>query len=172
MLRNPLERKARKRYLQLSMTKTLTIENHKIDFRLIEDIDYWCWQGYLTINGAEVEIEIDSGFYSGVLNWENVEKFIGYIIINEVIKKHSKIGTKELTIIGRDFFQNTPSIKDWKMNFKNSIYFLGANENNFTYGFLYDFIVIRDGGIDGDPYGLYMVRMENEKMLNAERHQL
>lgn len=154
------------------MTKTLTIENHKIDFRLIEDADYWCWQGYISIRGTMVEFEIDSGFYSGVLNWESVEKFISYVIKNDVIKNYSEIGIKELTKIGHDFFQNTPEIMDWKMNFKNSIYFLGETENRFKYGFLYDFIVKKDGVIDGDPYGLYMVKMTNDKMLNAERHQL
>lgn len=154
------------------MTKTLTIENYKIDFRLIEDTNYWCWQGYIKINGAEVELEIDSGFYSGVLNWESVEKFISYMIKHDIINKYSEIGMNDLTRIGHDYFQNTPSIKDWKMNFKNSIYFLGANEDKHTYGFLYDFMLNKDGKIEGDPYGLYMVRMENDKMLNAARHQL
>lgn len=161
-----------KRYIQFCMTKTIIIESQQIDFRLIESTDYWCWQGYMPIGGVEMEFEIDSEYHSGEVDWVKVESFLDYVIKNDVIKKYAGIGIEELTRIGHDFFQNSESIHDWKMRFKNSIYFLGVENNNFKYSFLYDFIVKKNDVMDGDPYGLYMVRMENNRMLKAERHQL
>lgn len=155
------------------MTKSLSIRDQNIDFRLIEDTNYWCWQGCLPINNANIEFEIDCEFHKGEVNWSDVEDFLNYISSNNIIIQKSKDGLDSITQVGLDFFSNSAEVSDWKMNFKDSLYFLGRNnDGNFEYGFLYDYFIEENGIIEGDPYGLYMVRMENEKFVNAERHQL
>jgi len=155
------------------MKKSINIGENKIEFQLIESENYWCWQGYLDIADIKTEFEIDCGFYKGKVNWKDIEEFLSFIIEPNRIEKLARIHNESITKIGQNFFSNSKEIENWKMIFKNSIQLFGiSDKHTFSYGLVFDFYEKTEQGIEGDAYGLYFVKMENEQWIASERYQI
>jgi hypothetical protein len=158
------------------MRHTLQIENQTLDFSYKENAN--CWQTVAIIDNVEIEIEIDFAFHrQGNIDWQHFIDFFKFISVKNRLQELAHCGIPLISEVGKTFFRRSlHEIKDWKMMFKNSIFYNGkVDEHNqkdkFSFSILYDYFIKKDGRIDGDAYGLYIVDVENLQIVGARRHQ-
>ena len=136
-----------------------------------------CWVSKIEIEGNEIELEIDMELFNqDKIDWENFEQFLIYISKKNRLSEYVKTGINPIKEIGLAFFKNCiDEIKEWKMQFSNSIIFRGYpkiinGKEDFEFSLVYDFAETKENvHIDGDAYALYLVNINSREGINGAR---
>ena len=158
------------------MKQHLDINNQKIDFNFIDGAN--CWRTNTTINGLEIEIEIDLYFHKeNEVDWNHFERFFKFISKDNVLQKLILDSENLANELGKAFYRECANeVLDWRMGFTNSILYKGRTDGTFikdgcSYSLIYHFSVTKGNQVDGDPYGIYLIDIENFIIVGARRHQ-
>ena len=158
------------------MNKILQVGNQVLTFEFIEAAKVWRTNSI--IDGEQIEIEIDYSFHKqSEIDWQHFAEFFKFISDKGRLQELAAFGVPLVSEAGKAFFRKAfEETKDWKMVFKNSIFYNGkADEYNhkgkYSFSILYDYVLEKDGRIDGDAYGLYIVDMEDLNIVGTRRNQ-
>lgn len=158
------------------MRHTIQIENQTLDFSFNENAN--CWHAVALIDNVEIEIEINFEFHrQSSIDWQHFADFFKFICVKNRLQELAHCGIPLISEVGKTFFRRGfEEIKDWKMIFKNSIFYNGKvdkynQSDKYSFSILYDYLLEKDGRIDGDTYGLYIVDLENLQIVGARRNQ-
>ncbi|HLP35879.1 hypothetical protein [Lacibacter sp.] len=158
------------------MNKILQVENQILTFEFIEAAKVWRTNSI--IDGKQIEIEIDYTFHKQPeIDWQHFAHFFKFISVKSRLQELAILGIPLVSEVGKAFFIKAfEETKDWKMVFKNSIFYNGRvdeynQKDKYSFSILYDYVFEKDGRTDGDAYGLYIVDMEDLQIVGARRNQ-
>lgn len=156
--------------------QTIIVDNKTILLEFSESPKFW--RTKLLIGLTEIEIEIFSEFHNQEdVDWEHFTKFVKYIsnqgFLNEIVSASQNL----ITEIGKAYFRkHIDLVANWNMVFNNSLYYNGkTNEINnscqFCYTLIFNYFDTTGQNTNGDDFGLYLVDLEDAKIIAARRYQ-
>jgi hypothetical protein len=156
------------------MKMQLQIKNNQIDINYNDNA--CCWQTNVLLDKRNVEIEIDLQFHKHAnVDWEHFSEFVMFIDKPNLLDEMIKGSLPLISELGKAFYRDSQrAINNWKMHFRDSIYYKGPGELNnssYCYALLFDYFETNNNVTEGDAYGLYMVDIENLNIVGARRIQ-
>lgn len=162
--------------IQFGMQQHLHIDNRELVVTFNKEAA--CWLTTLSIDGRDVEIEIDLKFHHETeVDWKHFSRFIELIgkpgYITGLVTRSMPLVTE----LGKAFSsQGAGDHKDWKMVFNQSLYYKGKpadgiSSDGLSYALIFNYVLEKKGYMDGDSYGLYLVEVEDIHITGVKRYQ-
>ncbi|QZT37428.1 hypothetical protein K5X82_00705 [Halosquirtibacter xylanolyticus] len=158
------------------MIKNYIQVNHDIKFRCIKDTpndNEWCWRAKVLLNSRNIEVEIDQEFHNNTeIDWKHVEQFIGFLQSDAPLTKLLEEGKARLLQLGLNLYEHKEEVKQWEMLFDQTIYYNGQSNNNSSktsYSLVFNFMKDKKNNIIGDKYGMYLVEVEDQEIIDVQR---